>query len=58
MAWARRLVRETGTLKMLAAMTHAIKGEFLYQGRHEEARRGRPRLSRQAQGHAAILRFS
>ena len=38
-AWARRFVPETGktpTLKMLAAMTHAIKAEFRYQERHEE----------------------
>jgi transglutaminase-like putative cysteine protease len=38
-AWARRFVSEPGkthTLKMLAAMTHAIKAEFRYQERHEE----------------------
>jgi transglutaminase-like putative cysteine protease len=38
-AWARRFVPEPGktpTLKMLAAMTHAIKAEFRYQERHEE----------------------
>ena len=38
-AWALRFVPELGktaTLKMLAAMTHAIKAEFRYQERHEE----------------------
>jgi len=38
-AWARRFIPEPGktaTLKMLAAMTHAIKAEFRYQERHEE----------------------
>ena len=38
-AWARRFVSEPGktpTLRMLAAMTHAIKAEFRYQERHEE----------------------
>ena len=38
-AWARRFVSEPGktpTLKMLAAMTHAIKAGFRYQERHEE----------------------
>jgi transglutaminase-like putative cysteine protease len=38
-AWARRFLSEPGktpTLKMLAAMTHAIKAEFRYQERHEE----------------------
>ena len=37
--WARRFVSEPGktlTLKMLAAMTHAIKAEFRYQERYEE----------------------
>ena len=38
-AWARRFVSEPGktpTLKMLSAMTHAIKAGFRYQERHEE----------------------
>jgi len=38
-AWARRFIPEPGktaTLKMLAAMTHAIKAEFRYEERHEE----------------------
>ena len=38
-AWARRFVPEPGktpTLKMLAAITHAIKAEYRYQERHEE----------------------
>jgi len=38
-AWARRFVPEPGktpTLKMLAAMTHAIKAEIRYRERHEE----------------------
>jgi transglutaminase-like putative cysteine protease len=38
-AWARRFIPEPGktpTLKMLAAMTHAIRAEFRYQERHEE----------------------
>ncbi|MGA2637696.1 MAG: glutaminase [Methylocella sp.] len=38
-AWARRFVSgggETHTLKMLEAMTHAIKAEFRYGARHEE----------------------
>ena len=38
-AWARRIVAEAGTadtLKVLAAMTHAIKDEFRYGARFEE----------------------
>jgi transglutaminase-like putative cysteine protease len=38
-AWARRFVSnsgETRTLKMLEAMTHAIKADFRYGARHEE----------------------
>ena len=38
-AWARRFVARPGdtqTLKMLEAMTHAIKAEFRYGARHEE----------------------
>lgn len=38
-AWARRIVAEAGstkTLKVLEAMTHAIKQEFRYGARHEE----------------------
>jgi hypothetical protein len=38
-AWAHRFVPEpgeTGTSKMLEAMTHAIKADFRYQVRHEE----------------------
>jgi transglutaminase-like putative cysteine protease len=38
-AWARRFVSNDGptpTLKMLEAMTHAIKAEFRYGARHEE----------------------
>lgn len=38
-AWARRIVAETGTadtLKVLEAMTHAIKDEFRYAARFEE----------------------
>jgi transglutaminase-like putative cysteine protease len=38
-AWARRVVAEAGstkTLKVLEAMTHAIKQEFRYGARHEE----------------------
>lgn len=38
-AWARRIVAEAGTadtLKVLAAMTHAIKNEFRYGARFEE----------------------
>jgi transglutaminase-like putative cysteine protease len=38
-AWARRFVAGDGrtpTLKMLEAMTHAIKAEFRYGARHEE----------------------
>jgi len=38
-AWARRFVSTTGetqTLKMLEAMTHAIKADFRYGARHEE----------------------
>jgi hypothetical protein len=37
--WARRVVAEAGssrTLKVLEAMTHAIKHEFRYGARHEE----------------------
>jgi len=38
-AWARRIVDAAGsnhTLKVLEAMTHAIKREFRYDARHEE----------------------
>jgi transglutaminase-like putative cysteine protease len=38
-AWARRIVADAGsnqTLKVLEAMTHAIKQEFRYGARHEE----------------------
>jgi transglutaminase-like putative cysteine protease len=38
-AWARRFVAgagETNTLKMIEAMTHAIKADFRYGARHEE----------------------
>ncbi len=38
-AWARRFVSgagETHTLKMIEAMTHAIKADFRYGARHEE----------------------
>ncbi len=38
-AWARRIVAEAGskqTLKVLEAMTHAIKQEIRYGARHEE----------------------
>jgi transglutaminase-like putative cysteine protease len=38
-AWARRVVSSAGsnqTLKVLEAMTHAIKEEFRYGARHEE----------------------
>ena len=38
-AWARRFVADRGntdTLKVMEAMTHAIKAEFGYGARHEE----------------------